>query len=200
VTKVHDDGEGSGSAKAHAAVGSGSDEAAEIPDAKPGQVVGGNGSPAFRDPQGHVHGPGGPIFMGHGVDCDAAHDHCMRPEVWFSVGNIVPGKLYRALPVFTFEDKWWTWRGQEDSPIKLYRTKLAGKDPVPANTPIVFFSAETSSTKWLDSEYEALTSSRWEAGVTESASVGGPTGAVKVKGWGDVQTDTVRVIVEARDP
>src|SRR5262245_51235928 len=92
VTKVKEDGEPAGSG-AHA--GSGSAAVAEPPDAPPGANLGGDGSPAFRDGNGRVHGPGGPVFMGHGVDCDAAHDHCMRPDVWFSVANIIPGKLFR---------------------------------------------------------------------------------------------------------
>lgn len=160
--------------------------------------IGGNGEPAYRDDNGEVHGPGGPVFMGHGVTCDVAHDHCLRPEVWFSVDDFVPGKLYRAVPVFAFDSAWYDWRGRETSPTKLYRTKVAGKAPIAAGTPVIFFSAETASkSKWVDSEREALTSSRWEGGVTESASVGN---IVTIKGWVDVPVDTVRLIIASKNP
>lgn len=163
-----------------------------------GPRIGGNGSPAYRDANGEVHGPGGPVFMGHGVPCDVTHDHCMRPEVWFSVDDFVPGKLYRALPVFEFESTWYDWRGHETSPTKLYKTKPAGKAPISAGTPVIFFSTETASrSKWVDSEREALTSSRWEAGVTESASV---EKVVAIKGWVDVPIETVRIITRSKNP
>lgn len=177
---------------------SGSDLAdAGVPvDAPP--KIGGNGSPAFRDDNGEVHGPGGPVFMGHGVSCDVGHDHCLRPEVWFAVDDFVAGKLYRAVPVFQFDSAWYDWRGREASPVKLYRTKAAGKAPIAAGTPVIFFSPETASkSKWVDSEREALTSSRWEAGITESASVGN---IVSVKGWGDVPVDTVRLVIASKNP
>jgi hypothetical protein len=160
--------------------------------------IGGNGSPAYRDENGEVHGPGGPVFLGHGVVCDASHDHCLRPDVWFSVDDFIPGKLYRALPVFEFDNAWYDWRGREASPVRLYRTKTAGKAPIASGTPVIFFSAESGSrSKWVDSEREALTSSRWEGGVTESASVGN---IVAIKGWADVPVDTVRLIVASKNP
>ena len=140
VTRLHgsgDPGEG--------AAGSGGSATTEPSDAARGSVVGGNGAPAFRDGQGRVHGPGGPVFMGKGVDCDDAHDHCLRADVWFSVGNIVPGRLFRAVPVYTLEDKWWTWRGEEDQPVKLYKTKLAGDTMLSPGTPVIWFSSDTSS-------------------------------------------------------
>jgi hypothetical protein len=166
-------------------------------DAPPPQI-GGNGQDAYRDDSNHVHGPGGPVFMGHGPDCDASRDHCLRKGVWFSVGNIVAGRLYRALPVFELENKWWTWRGDEDSPVKLYKTQLAGNTSLSSGTPVIWFSDETDSKKWPDSEYEALTSSRWEAGVVDTPS---SNGKVRIKGWNDaVPMDTVRTIVEVRNP
>jgi hypothetical protein len=191
VTKVNDgDPAGSGSNVAAATKDGG------VIDAPP--QIGGNGQPAYRDEAGRVHGPGGPVFMGRGADCDAKADHCIRKDVWFSVGNIVPGRLYRALPVFALENKWWTWRGDEDSPIKLYKTQLAGNTSLSPGTPVIWFSDETDSKKWADSEYESLTSSRWEAGVVDTPS---SNGKVKIKGWNDVVTmDTVRTIVEVKTP
>lgn len=160
--------------------------------------IGGNGSPAYRDASGQVRGPGGPVFMGHGPPCDLAHDHCLRPDVWFSVDNFVAGKLYRALPVFQFEDIWYDWRGREVSPTKLYRTKAAGDSLIRAGTEVIVFSSETASRdRWVDSEHEALTSSRWVAGVTESAS---KKGMVRIKGLADVSVETVRLITGARRP
>jgi hypothetical protein len=55
--------------------------------------------------------------------------------------------------------------------------------------------AESSSDKWLASEHDALTSSRWEVGVIDSVS--GNT--FKVLGWPDpVPIDTARVITERK--
>ncbi len=189
VTKVAGEGEAhTGSAATPSAV----EADAGPPDARP---VGGNGKPAFRDDQGHVHGPGGPVYMGRGATCDDAHDHCLRAGVWFSVANIISGKLFRAVPIYELEGKWFTWRGDEETPVKAYRTELAGKTPLPAGTQVIFFSADTSSGKWADSEYEAMVSSRWEAAVTESAS---SSGSVKIAGFGTTPLDTVRLIVETK--
>jgi hypothetical protein len=198
VTHLKEDGDtGSGAGSAHASAsgagsgsGSGSGHAAHL--------MGGDGSPSMRADDGRVHGPGGPVFMGRGVDCDAPHDHCLRDGVWFSVGNIQPGKLYRALPVFEFEKKWWTWRGEPaDTPVKLYKTQIAGNATLSPGTAVIWFSSETSDKKWADSEYEAMTSSRWEAGVVESQQ--SPT-VVMIKGWGAASLDTIRLITETRDP
>lgn len=197
VTKLKADagvgsgGSGKGSAgSAHAGSGQGS--------AKAEHLMGGDGSPPYRADDGRVHGPGGPVFMGRGVACDAAHDHCLRDNVWFSVNSIQPGKLYRALPVYEFEKQWYTWRGDlADPPVKLYKTQIAGNAKVPAGTSIIWFSAETSDGKFVNSEYEALTSSRWEAGVVESQQ---SASVLMVKGFGAVSLDTVRLITEQRSP
>ena len=151
--------------------------------------------PAYRDDEGHIHGPGGGVYMGSGPDCDASRDHCMRDGVWFAVGNIIPGRLFRATPVYEFEKKWYTWRGEEDTDGgKLFRTKMVGDAPLAPGTTIVWISADPDDSKWVNSEYEALTTSRWEAGVVDAAA----GKKVRVKGWGDVPRDTVRVIVETK--
>jgi hypothetical protein len=160
-----------------------------------GSGSGSAGAPAFRDDDGHVHGPGGPVFMGRAAPCDAAHDHCLRPGGVFSVDKIVRGKLFRAVPVYAFEGTWYTWRGELTKPVKTYRTVLAGKTPIAAGRRVIFFAAETSSGKWADTEYEALVSSRWEAAVTASA---GSNGSVKIAGFGSTPLDTVRLIVETK--
>jgi hypothetical protein len=160
-------------------------------------LPGGNGAPAFRDDQGRVHGPGGPVFMGSGTECNPSRDHCMRDGVWFAVRNVMPGKLFRAVPVFAFEDKWYTWRGEPaEAEGKIYKTQMAGTTAIPEGTSVIFFSSETSDTKWADSEYEALTSSRWEAAVTEQAASG--HGTVRIKGFGDTSQDSVRLIVDTK--
>jgi hypothetical protein len=189
VTVLKDDA-GTGSGSAHVAAGSGS--------GKHDHLMGGDGSPSARADDGRVHGPGGPVYMGNGVTCDAAHDHCLRDGVWFSVNNIQAGKLYRALPVFEFEKKWWTWRGEPaDDPVKLYKTQIAGNAKLAPGTAVIWFSSETSDGKWAESEYEALTSSRWEAGVVEAQQ--SPT-VVMIKGFGAAPLDTIRLITETRAP
>jgi hypothetical protein len=158
---------------------------------------GGDGKPAYRDERGEVHGPGGPIFMGRGPECTDKLDHCLRDGVWFAVGNVQQGKLYRATPVFEFEDKWWTFRGKEASDwAMLFKTKIVeSASELSPGSPVIWLVAENSSTKWLSSEYDALTSSRWEAGVIESVG----TDSLKVYGWPNpVPIDTVRVIVDQK--
>jgi len=158
---------------------------------------GGNGQPAYRDEDGHLHGPGGPVFMGHGADCTNKIDHCLRDGVWFAVGNVQRGHIYRATPVFQFEDKWWSWRGDAETDWQtLYRTKAVDQpSDVRAGTPVIWLIEENSAAKWLVSEFDALTTSRWEAGIVES--VGAST--IKVDGWDHaIPADTVRVIVQQK--
>ncbi len=136
--------------------------------------------------------------MGRGIACDAAHDHCLRDGVWFAVNNIQAGKLFRALPVFEFEKKWWTWRGEPNEPEgKLYKTQIAGNAVIAPGTPVIWFSSETSDNKWADSEYESLTSSRWEAGVIEGMQ---SKTVVMIAGFGAAPLDTIRLITETRAP
>jgi hypothetical protein len=154
-------------------------------------------SAAYMDDEGRIHGPGGPVFMGRGADCDATRDHCLREGVWFAVGNLVAGKLYRATPIFEYEKKWYNWRGKEEPFAMRFKTKVGTRETIKAGDPIIWFIDENSSHKFVDNEYDALTSSRWEAGVVESVS----TDKIRVKGWtyGAVPIDTTRVIVERKD-
>jgi hypothetical protein len=158
---------------------------------------GGDGSPPYYDDEGHIHGPGGPVFMGRGPECNAERDHCMRPGVWFAVDNLVSGKMYRATPIFEHEKKWYTWRGKEAEFQYRLKTKLATKDTLKVGDPVVWFIDENSSKKWVDNEYDALTSSRWTSGFVQEW-VG--SDRVRVAGWtyGLVPLDTIRVIVERK--
>jgi hypothetical protein len=78
-----------------------------------------------------------------------------------------------------------------------FKTKVGTKDKIRSGDPIIWFIDENASHKFVDNEYDALTSSRWEAGVVES--VGGDK--IRVKGWtyGAVPIDTTRVIIERKD-
>lgn len=157
---------------------------------------GGDGSPAHRDEEGRIRGPGGPVFMGRGDECNAERDHCLREGVWFAVGNLVAGKLYRAVPVFEFEDKWYNWRGKEESFAMRFKTKVGTRQTLHAGDPVIWFIDENASKKFVDNEYDALTSTRWEAGVIESIE----GDQIRVKGWtyGMVPIDTTRVILETK--
>jgi hypothetical protein len=130
--------------------------------------------------------------MGKGPECNAERDHCMRPGVWFAVDNLVPGKMYRATPIFEFEKKWWNWRGKETTFAKRFKTKLATKADIVVGEPIVWF-IDDDSKKFLDNEYDMLTSSRWVAGYVERWE----GEKVRVKGaYTTAELDTIRVIVE----
>ena len=160
-------------------------------------LYGGNGKPAYRDEKGHVHGPGGSVYMGRGPECTDKIDHCLRPGVWFAVGDLQPGKLYRATPVFELENKWWTFREDEMTDHQaLFKTKVVEQpSELQAGSPVIWLIEQNSSNKWLNSEHDALTSSRWEAGVIES--VGAST--FRVQGWANpVPFDTARVITDRR--
>jgi len=213
VTKVNEDGEstdGGGLRGKLEKMGGGNDEpkgsakkaAPEDASATAGNpkidagLYGGNGAPPYYDDEGHLHGPGGPIFMGKGVECNAERDHCMRPEVWFAASNLVAGKLYRAVPIFEFQKKWYNWRGKEESFSMRFKTKVGTKQTLREGDPVIWFIDENASKKFVDNEYDALTSSRWEAGIIESV---GPD-KIHVKGWtfGAVPIDTTRIIVEQK--
>src|SRR5262245_9491447 len=195
VTKVPDEptaqapaGSGSGSAPAHHEAAPA--DAAVTIDAP---VYGGDGSPASRDSRGHIVPPGGPVFTGRGPECTDKIDHCLREGVYFSVGALVAGKLYRATPVFEFEGKWYNWFGRSESVDTAYKTKVAKAGELRAGDPVIWFIEDTK--QWVSSEYDALTSSRWEAGIIESVS--GAT--FRVKGWDrPVAIESARKLTERR--
>lgn len=154
----------------------------------------GNGDPPYRDGDNRVHGPGGPVFMGKGAPCTDKLDHGLRPGVWFAVDNIVPGKLFRGVPVFEFEKAWWSWRSEQVQPKLLLRTSVVtGADQLQAGQPVVFF-VEDGAHRFLDNEYDMLTSSRWLAGVVDALGAD----SVRIKGWDAVPLETVRLIVEQK--
>lgn len=155
---------------------------------------GGNGAPPYRDSANVPHGPGGPIYMGKAAPCTNKIDHCLRPGVWFAADNVVAGKLFRGTPVFEFDNKWWTWRGELAEQKFLFRTKVAERmSEISVGKPVVVF-VEESGRKWLDNEHDMLTSSRWTIGVVDS--IGADT--LTLKGWGTVSLESVRVIVEEK--
>jgi hypothetical protein len=193
-TELKDDPGDHGGGGGHSKTAEGPGDAGEVADAR---LYGGDGSPAFRDERGAVHGPGGRIFMGRGVDCTDKIDHCLREGVWFAAGNVVAGKLYRATPVFEFEGKWWNFNEQESTDHKvLLKTKTVESpaELVPGSA-VIWLVAANSSAKWLNSEHDALTSSRWDAGVIKS--VGSET--FEVQGWpSPIPIDTARVVIERK--
>jgi hypothetical protein len=201
VTKVKDPeldggaGSGSGAGRLEAAGGVGG-SGGPTDAGVDAERYGGNGAAPYIDDEGHLHGPGGPIFMGRGVECNAERDHCMRDGVWFAVQNLVAGKLYRAVPVFEYEGKWYNWRGKPEEFSQRFKTKVGTRDKIHVGDPIIWFIDENASKKFVDNEYDALTSSRWEAGVVESIAVD----KIRVKGWtyGAVPIDTTRIIVEKK--
>ena len=77
-----------------------------------------------------------------------------------------------------------------------FKTKVGTRETLKADDPVIWFIDENASHKFVDNEYDALTSSRWEAGVVDSIDVG----KIRVKGWSDgaVAIDTTRVIVEQK--
>lgn len=179
----------------HSKTGAAPDDAGGEPaDAR---LYGGDGSPPYRDERGAVHGPGGRIFMGRGVDCTDKIDHCLREGVWFAAGNVISGKLFRATPVFEFEGKWWNFSEQEstDHGVLLKTKRVESASELVPGSAVIWLVAANSSAKWLNSEHDALTSSRWDAGVIKS--VGSET--LEVHGWpSSIPIDTARVVIERK--
>lgn len=155
--------------------------------------------PAYRDEEGHLKPPGGPVFMGRGEDCTPQRDHCLRAGAWFASGPYRPGALFRATPVFEFEGKMWTFRGDElpaDEFTWLFKTKPAKMSDVQVNEPIVWLIRSSSDQKiFLNNESDALTSSRWDVGVVDSVG----SDFIRVKGWdSNVPIEAVRAITEKK--
>ena len=201
VTHLKDapDAEGSGSA-VQVAAGSAAPAIDAADPASTAPKVGGNGQPAYKDPDGRIHGPGGPVYTGDGPTCDDSHNHCQRGEAWFWASNVVAGKLYRATPVFEFEGKWYSWRGDEvEEGGKLFRTRPAKPSDIKVGTPVIFFAPESDPRdKWVNVEYEALTSSRWDVGVPENVNPGAKTWGTR--NWPDpIDDDVARVIEEQKN-
>ena len=58
------------------------------------------GKPAYRDEDGHVHGPGGPCSSANRRTATRPAITCLRKSVWFAAGNIEHGRQFRAVPAF----------------------------------------------------------------------------------------------------
>ena len=98
--------------------------------------------------------------------------------------------------MFQFEDKWWSWRGEEQTVTHLYRTDIATTKLARGDT-VIWFSADTATKKWADLEYDALTSGRWETAIVDRVNATAKT--FSAKGWPDpIELDTARVIVETK--
>ncbi len=149
---------------------------------------------AHRDPNGAIHGPGGPIYEGRGKLCDAAANHCQR-DGWFTAEDYAPGKFYRATPSFQFEGKWYNYLGEEVEG-KGFRTEVAKPSTLKVGKPVIVFTRDNDQLdKFTDVEYDALTSSRWKMVVVDQIT-GGWFG---VRGWDDkFPIDTARVVVEQK--
>ncbi|HEY6037316.1 MAG TPA: hypothetical protein VIV58_23710 [Kofleriaceae bacterium] len=117
----------------------------------------------------------------------------MRPGVLFAAENVVAGSLFRGVPAFELEGKWWTWTGQPATYKFLFTTRVTDKiSDFVVGKPIVFLSQESAHELWLDNEYEALTSSRWEVGVVQAID----KDTIRVQGWGPVPLAYARVVVD----
>ncbi len=157
---------------------------------------GGNGAPAFRDEANVPQGPGGPMNRGKGEPCTDKIDHCMRPGVWFAVSGVMAGRQFRATPAFELDSQWWTWYGRPADYQFLFKTKVVEKpSEVVVGQTIVWLVQEDPRRRWVENDFDTLTTSRWTSGVVESVD----DSSFKVKGWsGPIAFDTARVIVETK--
>ncbi len=181
------DGSGSGS-------GSGSDDSGGSDGSGSGSGSAQSTMGAHRDPNGAIHGPGGPIFEGRGKVCDAAANHCQR-DGWFTAEDYAPGKFYRATPAFKLDGKWYSYLGEEVEG-KGFRTEVAKPSTLKAGKPVIVFTHDNEQNdKFTDVEMDALTSSRWKLVVVDRVT----GGAFTVRGWDDTfPIDSARVVVEQK--
>jgi hypothetical protein len=125
---------------------------------------------AFRDADGTLHGPGGPVSSDAG-DCGPAQNHCLRANGWFASGFYEGPRVPRR-PVFQLDGHWYTWRGEPAKGGSIYRTAPATLENLSQAREVFVFLAErkgagaTAPTGALmsaipRSEQEALTARRW---------------------------------------
>jgi hypothetical protein len=106
-----------------------------------------------------------------------------------------PGSLFRAVPAFQLEDKWYDWRGNDVESGALFKTELAKLETIKVGSPVVFLVPESSGDQWLESEYDALTTSRWDVAYVDGVNRSAKT--FRVKGWpDDMSIDVARVITQ----
>jgi hypothetical protein len=127
--------------------------------------------PAYKDKDGKIHGPGGPISA-EKRDCGPAHNHCLRGNGWFENGVDDRNETSTPrTPVFELDGHWYTWKGKPADGGTLYRTKPATAATLQsAREAYMFFQPRTDKATADSSlvygalpasEKEALTVGRW---------------------------------------
>jgi hypothetical protein len=130
-------------------------QAPEVPDPDP---------PAYRDGEGVVHGPGGPIAEEPG-DCGPARNHCLRGNAWFTGSEISSddGRIHHLmLPVFIFEGHWYSWKGKHADNGTVKRTRPATLDTLKIGHDVYVFVPRGDG-KVPASPKAALTARQWDA-------------------------------------
>ena len=106
-----------------------------------------------------VVGPGGPISEKE-ADCSGANGHCLRGSYFCKTMNFQP--------VFIFEGKFYTWKGQDCGQDYAFKTVPATPENIRDGTRIlVLITDDESSSRQATSESDALVNGQWyETSVT----------------------------------
>jgi len=149
---------------------------------------------AHHDSFGNLIGPGGDPSSA-ATTCDAAHDHCLRPETWF-VSEWDGRGVANATPTYRFEDAFHDWRRGETPPGSGHRTEPATAASVQVGAPAVMFDSFDFLGAPPTSEDDALTAT-WQMGTVEALDAA--TGKLRFAGeerW--IPLAVARVVVESR--
>ncbi len=129
-------------------------QAPEIPDPSP---------PAYRDGDGVVHGPGGPISEDPS-DCSPAKNHCMRGNAWFTISMVDSddGRIHELMqPVFIFEGHWYSWKGKAADNGTVKRTRPATLETLKIGREVYVYVARGDGAVPASAK-EALTARQWD--------------------------------------
>jgi hypothetical protein len=123
------------------------------------------------------------------MTCDAAHDHCIRPDTWFMTN---PDSMYPdATPAYEDGGAFYTWERKRPIDGEAHRTVAATADNVTVGAAIVVFD----STGVLPYSEDNALSHDWRYG-TIAAVDGDAVQLVDDSTW--IPIDAMRVVVESR--
>lgn len=139
---------------------------------------------------GHAVVPGGPMSR-DARTCDAAADHCLRPDTWFLVKT--DGAMTRLAPVFPADGHWHDWRGgAQVQGGPAYRTRPATFEDLAVGTQIIIYGPM----RLPPSESEAY--GTWRLATVHALDAEKRTLAIG-KAGSPHPVDYARVIVEIRE-
>jgi hypothetical protein len=106
-----------------------------------------------RGSDGKVVGPGGPLSDKE-MDCSGANGHCLRGSYFC--------KTEHWRPVFIFEGKFYTWKGNDCGQDYAFKTIPATPENIKDGTRVlVLVTEDESGSRQATSEVDALMTGNW---------------------------------------